>query len=81
MIFHHVDQFLLLAIEVFGYLRKHANAFLHDHANVIWSLKGPKGVPFFCFDYFFYQKISITLQRIQSSSILNWEVAVGLSFS
>jgi hypothetical protein len=56
MIFHHVDQFLLLAIEVFGYLRKHANAFLHDHANVIWSLKGPKGVPFFLFWLFFLSK-------------------------
>jgi hypothetical protein len=40
---HPINQFLPLAIEVFGYLHKHADVFLHDYANVIWSLKGTKG--------------------------------------
>jgi hypothetical protein len=40
---HPTDQFLSLAIEVFGCLHKHADVFLHDYANVIWSLKGTKG--------------------------------------
>jgi hypothetical protein len=35
---HPIDQFFPITIEVFGYLHKHANAFLHDCANAIWSL-------------------------------------------
>ncbi len=33
---HPIDQFLPLAIEVFGCLHKHADVFLHDYANAIW---------------------------------------------
>jgi len=44
---HPIDQFLPLAIEVFDCLHKHADVFLHDYANVIWSLKGTKGPHFF----------------------------------
>jgi hypothetical protein len=32
---HPTNQFLPLAIEVFGYLHKHADVFLHDCANAI----------------------------------------------
>jgi hypothetical protein len=35
------NQFLPLAIEIFGCLHKHVDVFLHNCANVIWSLKGP----------------------------------------
>jgi hypothetical protein len=28
---------------MFECLHKHADVFLHDSANAIWSLKGPKG--------------------------------------
>jgi len=34
---HPINQFLPLAIEVFDYLHKHANVFLHDCANAIWK--------------------------------------------
>jgi hypothetical protein len=30
---------------------------------------------------FLWQKISITLQRLQASSILSWKVAIGLTIS
>jgi hypothetical protein len=32
---HPINQFFPLAIEVFGYLHKHVNVFLHDCANAI----------------------------------------------
>jgi len=55
--------------------------FLHDYANAIWSLKGTKGPHLSTLVIFFHQKTSITLQRIQVSSILNWAIAVGLATS
>jgi len=53
---HPINQFLPLAIEVFGCLHKHANAFLHNYANDIWSLKGPKGLPLSILVVFFLFK-------------------------
>jgi len=38
---HPTNQILPLTIEVFGYLHKHADVFLHDCVNAIWNLKGP----------------------------------------
>ncbi len=32
---HLVDQFLLLAVEVFGYLHKQVDVFLHNYVNAI----------------------------------------------
>jgi len=63
------DQHPTLAIEVFGYLHKQANVFLHDCVNVVWSLKGPKHPPLSILVTYFYQKIAITLQNMQASSI------------
>jgi hypothetical protein len=40
---HPTNQFLLLAIEVFGCLHKQINVFLHNCANAIWNFKGTKG--------------------------------------
>jgi len=71
------NQFLPLAIEVFGCLHKHVNVFLHNCANAIWSLKGTKGLHLFTLVTFFHQKISITLQRMQTSSILSQAVTLG----
>jgi hypothetical protein len=53
--------------------------FLHDDANVIWRLKGPKGLHLFVLITFFHQKISITLQRMQTSSILSWVIVISLA--
>jgi hypothetical protein len=39
------------------------------------GLKGPKGVIFFCLGNFF---LSITLQSLQTSSILSWTITIGL---
>jgi len=58
---HPIDQFLPLAIEVFGCLHKQANVFLHNCTNVIWSFKGRKGLPFSILVTFFGQNFSITL--------------------
>jgi hypothetical protein len=38
---HPTNQFLPLAIEIFGCLHKHADVFLPNCTNAIWSLKGP----------------------------------------
>jgi hypothetical protein len=67
---HPANQFLPLAIEIFSCLHKHVDAFLHDCANVIWSLKEPKGPPLSILITFLCQRIWITLQRMQASSIL-----------
>jgi hypothetical protein len=78
---HLVDQFLLLAVDVFECLHKYANVFLHKCANAIWSLKGLEGLVLSILVSFFYQKNSITLQRLQASSILSRAIAVGLATS
>jgi hypothetical protein len=55
--------------------------FLHECADVIWSLKKPKGPPLFVLVIFFCQKISIMLQRMQASSIWSQAIARGLATS
>jgi hypothetical protein len=49
---HPTDQFLPLTIEIFEYLHKQVDVFLHDCANAIWNLKGLKGLHFFYLNYF-----------------------------
>jgi len=78
---HPTNQFLPLAIEVFGYLHKHVDVFLHDYANAIWSLKGIEGPHLSTLIIFFRQKVLITLQMIQLSSILSWVITIGLTTS
>jgi hypothetical protein len=48
--------FLLLAIEVFGCLHKHADVFLHNYANAIWSLKKLEVLIFLPWSLFFIKK-------------------------
>jgi hypothetical protein len=76
-----VNQFLPLAVEVFQCLHKDVDVFLHNCANAIWILKGLKGLLFFVLVTFFWQKNSITLQRLQASSILSWALVLGLIIS
>ncbi len=78
---HPTNHLLLLAIEVFGCLNKQADVFLHGCANAMWDFKRPKGPPFFLLVTFLHKKISITLQKIQASSILNHSIAIGLTTS
>jgi hypothetical protein len=78
---HLINQFLLLTMEVFGCLHKQVDVFLHNCANAIWSLKGPKSPPLSILVIFLWQKISITLQRLQTSSILSQTIALGLGTS
>jgi hypothetical protein len=68
---HPINQFLPLAVEVFRCLHKQVDVFLHNYANATWSLKGIEGLPLFVFVTFLCQKNSITLQRLQDSSILS----------
>ncbi len=56
---HPINQFLPLAIEVFGCFHRHVNVFLHDYANAIWSLKGIEGPHLFTLITFFCQKVLI----------------------
>ncbi len=72
------NQFLLLTNEVFRCLHKQTNVFFHNCANAIWSLKGPEGLHLFVLVTFFHLKISITLQKIQASSILSQATTIGL---
>jgi hypothetical protein len=74
-----IDQFLPLAIEVFGCLHKHADVFLHDCANSFQSLKVIKGPHLSTLIIFFCQKVSITLQRMQKYSIFSWAITVGIT--
>jgi hypothetical protein len=76
---HPTDQFLPLAIQVFGCLYKHANMFLHHCANAIWSLKGLEGLHLLTLVTFICQKVSITLQKMQTSSILSRAIAGSLT--
>jgi hypothetical protein len=62
-------------------LHKHADVFLHNCAYTIWSLKGLEGFHLFVLVTFLCQKNSITLQKMQPSSILSWEIVVGLAMS
>jgi hypothetical protein len=78
---HHIDPFFLSTIKVFGCLHKWTDVFWYDCANAIWSLKGLEGLHLFVLVTFFYQKISITLQKVQMSSILSWMVAICLTTS
>jgi hypothetical protein len=74
---HPIDQFLPLAIEVLGCPHKQADVLLHNYANAIWSLKRPEGPHLSILITLFHQKISITLQKMQASFILNWAVVVS----
>jgi hypothetical protein len=78
---HPINQFLPLAIEVFGYLHKHVGVFLHDYANAVWSLKGSEGPHLSTLVTFLCQKVLITLQRKQASSILSQAIVIGLTTS
>jgi hypothetical protein len=53
----------------------------HDRHPTDHFLPWTKGPPPFVFVTFLCKKISITLQRMQASSILSWAAAVGLATS
>jgi hypothetical protein len=78
---HPMNHFLTLAIEVFGCLDKQVDVFLHNCADAMWNLKRLEGSPLFVLVTFLYQKISIILQRMQTSSILSWAVTVRVVIS
>jgi hypothetical protein len=78
---HPTNHFLPLAINVFGCLDKQAHVILHNCANAMSNFKGPKGHPLYVLVFFFGQNISITLQRMQASSILSWVVVIGVTTS
>jgi hypothetical protein len=51
--------------------------FLHDCVNAVWSLKGSKGLYLSTLVIFLRKKISITLQKMQTSSILSRMIVVS----
>jgi hypothetical protein len=73
---HPTDQLFPLTIELFGCLHKHVDAFLHNFANAIWSLKGTRGLHLSTLVIFLRKKVLITLQKMQMSSILSWAIVV-----
>jgi hypothetical protein len=78
---HPTNQFRPLTIEVFGCLHKHANVFLHNYANAIWSVKGTKSFYLSTLVTFLRKKVSIILQRMQVSSILSRAIVIDLTTS
>ncbi len=74
-------KLLPLAMEVFGCLHKQMNVFLHNCANVIWSLKRLDGPSLSILVTFPRQNISISLQKVQAYSILSQVILVGLATS
>jgi hypothetical protein len=52
--------------------------FSHNCANAIWNLKWPEDFHLSILVTFLCQKISITLQKMQASSILSEAIVVGL---
>jgi len=76
-----INQFLPLTIEIFDCLHKHVDVFLHDCANVIWSLKGWEGPHLFTLVTFVCKKILIALQKIQAFFILSWVIVISLTTS
>jgi hypothetical protein len=75
---HPTNQFLSLAIEIFGCLHKHVDVFLHNCVNAIWNLKGLNGPHLFTLVIL---KVLITLQKIQTSSIISRTIDVNLTTS
>jgi hypothetical protein len=73
---HPTYQFLPLTIEVFRCLNKHVDIYLRNCANAMWNFKRPEGFPHYVLVTFSSQKNSITLQRMQASSILSWTVGL-----
>ncbi len=78
---HPTDQFLSLAIKVFGCLHKHANVFLHNYANAIWSLKGIEGPHLSTLVTFLRKMFLIKLQRMQAFFIISHAIDVNLTTS
>jgi hypothetical protein len=68
-------------MEVFECLHKQMDVFLNNFVNAIWSLKRPKGPPLFILVTFLCKFFSLTLQRLQASSILNRVLPIGLATS
>jgi hypothetical protein len=60
-------------------LHQQVKIFVHDYGNITWGMKWLEGYPLLFWFFFFGQIISITLQKIQTSSILTQEVAIGLA--
>jgi hypothetical protein len=78
---HPANQFLPLTIEVFGCFHKRVYVFLHDYANAICNVKRPESLHLSILVIFLHQKVLITLQRMQTSSILNRAIAISLTTS
>jgi len=55
--------------------------FLHDCANAIWSLKGTKAPHLSTLVICLRQKISITLQKLETFSILSQAIAISFAIS
>jgi hypothetical protein len=78
---HLTNQFFSLTIEIFRYLYKQVHVFLHNCANVIWSLKKLKSPPFFIFVTFFHQNFQLHCQGCKQNSILSQVLTIGLATS
>jgi hypothetical protein len=56
---HPINQFLPLAIEVFGCLHKQAYVFWHNRVNAILSFKGLEGLLFLFWLFFFIKQFRL----------------------
>lgn len=69
---HPHDRFLLLIMEAFGYLHQQAKTFLFQCANMVPLVKSNICLLLLVLWAFYRQKVAVTLQRTQASSILRW---------
>jgi len=68
-------------MEVFGYLHQQAKTFLFQCANMVSLVKGNTCLLLLVLWAFYRQKVVVTLQRAQASSILRWTGVTNKAFS
>jgi hypothetical protein len=68
-------------MEVFGYLHQQAKTSLFQCVNMVLLVKGNICLLLLLLWAFYKQKVAVTLQRAQASSILKWTGVTNKAFS
>jgi hypothetical protein len=77
---HLDDDFISLIVKILGCLHHQVNNFLHQHANVTWSMKGFGGPFLLIIRSFYRQGLSMAFQRVQSLIVLHRQLTKKTSF-
>jgi hypothetical protein len=73
---HPKDNFIPLAIVIFGCLHQHADNFFLQYVNVAWSMKGFGRPPLLILCSFYKQIRFVVLHRVHTATILQCVVAI-----